>query len=461
MIVRIHAAGKSFAGTAAYLTHDPDMAQTDERVAWTHTLNLANDHVPSAVDEMLWTARNAELLKQEAGIRAGGRATENPVKHLSLNWSPEQNPTSEQMIEATQELLCHMKWQEHQAILVAHDDKSYAHVHVMLNTVHPETGLHLDDNFERRRAQAWALEYEREHGRIYCEQRLLEPAQREKSPPRNVWEEFRDSQREFERAENSLRQQDPILRDDAEFRKNQNNKEWQILKEMQRDERISFFNEGKSEFSELRTAIYREVREEFRGRWRDYYAGEDGMDPDAQSAVKAELIADQKAALESRRDEACRELREYRGGIYRELLDGQRDMRLDLRARQEAGLDSSEFLADLKDAPATEDIRTDFRSAAEATTRRDGGEERGLSEREDREAPSAADTSSGAPPFVMGAFTVFDSVLSIFEGPAPSPPPRSAKEIVQQAAEDTCTREQQAREDADDEWREKQRSPCE
>ena len=123
MIIRILSSGKSFTGAANYLTHDPE-AQTDERVAWTHTLNLANDHVPSAVDEMLWTARNAELLKQEAGIRAGGRATENPVKHLSLNWSPEDHPTREHMIESTEEFLRHMKWQEHQALLVFHSDKA-------------------------------------------------------------------------------------------------------------------------------------------------------------------------------------------------------------------------------------------------------------------------------------------------------------------------------------------------
>src|SRR3982074_2460495 len=98
MIIRILSSGKSFAGCANYLTHDPQ-AQTDDRVAWTHTLNLANDHVPSAVDEMLWTARNAELLKQEAGIRAGGRATECPVKEVSLDWSPEDKPTPEHMIE--------------------------------------------------------------------------------------------------------------------------------------------------------------------------------------------------------------------------------------------------------------------------------------------------------------------------------------------------------------------------
>ena len=76
MIVVIHNGGKSFSGAVTYLTHDPKAATT-ERVNWTHTLNLANDHVPSAVDEMLWTARNAELLKHEAGVRAGGRATEN------------------------------------------------------------------------------------------------------------------------------------------------------------------------------------------------------------------------------------------------------------------------------------------------------------------------------------------------------------------------------------------------
>lgn len=94
MIVKIGSGGKSFKGLAEYLTHDPK-ARTEERVDWTHTCNLANDDVKSAVNEILWTARNAELLKQEAGIRAGGRATENPVKEVSLNWSPEDQPTRE------------------------------------------------------------------------------------------------------------------------------------------------------------------------------------------------------------------------------------------------------------------------------------------------------------------------------------------------------------------------------
>src|SRR5580700_8026546 len=130
MIVKISPSGSSFKGLSTYLTHDPK-ANTDERVAWTYTHNLANDHVPSAVDEMVWTARNADLLKREAGIRAGGRATDGPVKDVSLNWSPEDNPTPEHMIKTSEEFLRYMGWQEHQAVMVAHNDKPHAHVHLM------------------------------------------------------------------------------------------------------------------------------------------------------------------------------------------------------------------------------------------------------------------------------------------------------------------------------------------
>ena len=122
-------------------------------------------------------------------------------------------------------------------------DKPYKHVHVMLNMVHPETGLRLDDNFERRRAQAWALEYERENNRIYCEQRLQDPAAREQAPPRNIWQAFQKNEQEFACAEKSLRENQPISLDIPE---NRENSEWKILKEIQRTERTDFFAAGKS-----------------------------------------------------------------------------------------------------------------------------------------------------------------------------------------------------------------------
>jgi hypothetical protein len=360
MIVKIGGGGKSFKGLSTYLTHDAN-ANTDERVAWTHTHNLANDDVPSAINEMYLTSENAELLKQESGVRGGGRPTEFPVKHVSLNWAPDQNPSREHMIETTEGFLRHMKWQEHQAIMVAHQDK-HPHVHVMLNVIHPETGLRLNDDFERRRAQAWALEYERSQGKIYCEQRLNNVQDRENAPPRNVWMEFQKNQQEFERAEK-------ILNDNAlEIPENPKNAEWKILKELQKVERIEFFAQGKIEFSELRTSIYREVREEFRDRWADYYKAEkNGTEADRQirANVKAQLIEDRKAVLEPRWDEACKELRASRDEGYREILGNQRDARAELRWHQEAGLDTAPFfngLAERKDARA--EVASGFHEAA-------------------------------------------------------------------------------------------------
>jgi hypothetical protein len=462
MIVRIMSGGKSFQGLSNYLTHDAE-AQTTERVAWTHTHNLANDHAPSAVNEMLWTARDAELLKQEAGIRAGGRVTENPVKHVSLNWAPDDKPSREHMIETSDDFLRHMNWQEHQAIFVAHDDKAHAHVHVMLNVVHPETGLRLDDSFERRRAQAWALAYEREQGRIHCEQRLKNPEERENNPPRNIWMEFRENQEKFERDEKNMRTRDEFL---AEQQKNQKNAEWQILKEIQRTERLDFFAQGKSEFSELRQSIYREVRDEFRDRWADFYAARrDGADPDALAALKAELVADQKSVLDARRDEACDELRESRDERYRGLLDHQHDIRLDLRARQEAGLDNGLFLEEVDERNTGDTMTAGFREAADqaATPQRSGAwEAAGIAARSEADAPitnsgSGTDGDIGVRlGFGVGSF--LDSLFCDLVGPGPRPyrPDPAEAKLFQVAADDALKQQQQLeREQADEESRER------
>jgi hypothetical protein len=387
MIVKILSRGKSFKGLAAYLTHDPE-AKSAERVSWTHTHNLANDHVPSAVDEMLWTARNAELLKQEAGIRAGGRATENSVKHLSLNWAPDETPTREHMIETAEDFLRHMQWQEHQALLVAHEDK-HPHVHVMLNVVHPETGLRLNDDFERRRAQAWALDYEREQGRIYCEQRLQNVEEREDAPTRPAWMAFAENQKRFEKDEKALREQAMDFSENAENPRDKNAAEWKRLKEMQRAERQEFFADGKAVFTELRLSIYRETREEFRERWADFYAAQkNDADSETLAKMKAELVAEQKTILEARRDEACQELRESRNGHYRELLDDQREARLGLRWRQEAGLDNAHFLQQVE--------RNTDRDIAAAPTFREAANE--VAARQEEDAWNAEDYAfTGSP----------------------------------------------------------------
>jgi Relaxase/Mobilisation nuclease domain len=467
MIVRIMSHGKSFKGVSDYLTHDAE-ANTTERVDWTHTHNLANDHVPSAVDEMYQTSQNAELLKQEAGVRAGGRATEVPVKHLSLNWSPDDNPTREHMIATTEQFLERMKWQEHQAIFVAHNDKAYAHVHVMLNVVHPETGLRLDDNFERRRAQAWALEYERENGRVYCEQRLKNPAEREDVPTRPAWMAFQKNREEFERHEKSRAENEINSENNPNNPKTMNSAEWRILKEFQKQERLDFFNSGKSEFSELRNSIYREVREEFRERWTFFYSlKRDGTDDDALAALKNGLVADQKVVLEARRDEACQELRETRDGRYRELLDRQGEDRAELRQRQEAGLENEAFFGSLEDRREGAAGTAPFREAAYEVTRRGGEDARGDFFGSDRNSHEyAAERTGGSSDPVgsigVGFFKVFDSLLSIMEGPAPDRRPSpSETAVLKAAAEETVKHQERQQVEAVREQEAKQRVPWE
>ena len=469
MIPKIQARGKSFKALATYLTHNAKEAESSERVAWTHTLNLAHDHVPSAVDEMMWTARAAELLKQEAGIRGGGRATANPVKHFSLNWGIGEEPTREEMIEATQSFLNHMKWDEHQAVLVAHEDKEYAHVHGMLNAVHPETGLRLDESFEHRRAQAWALEYERAQGRIQCEQRLKNPEEREDAPTRPAWLAFQEKQREFERDEKSRRAQEPILVGDLKKPENIPADEWRKLKEIQKNERLEFFADGKSAFKELRLGIYREVRAEFRERWADLYAQRESADPAAFATAKAELVAEQKAVLETRRDEACQALRDSRDGLYRELLADQREMRLGLRSRQEMGLDNALFLQNVEDGNAAKDRTDNFREAGEAATNRQERSASNTPEEAYSGAPrsdnagmkSGTDVGAGlATGLGFGVLSFFDSLADGLIAAKPDPRPRpkepepAGPTLFDVAAEDARKRQQHSdQEESDRKWR--------
>jgi hypothetical protein len=74
--------------------------------------------------------------------------------------------------------------------------------------------------------------------------------------PRNIWMAFQVNEKEFARAEKL------VSENASEIPENHKNTEWKILKEIQRDERVAFFAQGKEEFSALRNSIYREVREE-------------------------------------------------------------------------------------------------------------------------------------------------------------------------------------------------------
>ncbi len=355
MIVKFAKPGKSFKGVMQYLAHDPDHAETSERVAWSHTLNLAHNDIEGAVAEMRTTALNADVLKAEHGI--GGRKVEKPVRHVSLNWHPDETPDPEAMISAAQSFLKHMGWDDHQAVLIAHDDKAYRHVHLVVNAIHPETGRKLDDGFERRRAQSWALAYEQEHGKVYCQERLRPAAEREESIPRPSWIEMREVPRE-QFADDYLSRHDNRLVMERQ--------EWKLLKDLQKAERIEFFDNGKEIYRAINRTIYRQVREEFRPEWGSYYAARrDGLDAESLGELRTELIARQRDVLDERRGEAIAERRELRDITYRELLNRQKDERAELADRQEIGLRSHDLLDRAYPAQRPGEIGTDVEKSDE------------------------------------------------------------------------------------------------
>jgi hypothetical protein len=350
MIVRFMPSGRSFKWLSEYLTHDPK-ARSDERVAWTHTLNLAHDHPDSAVHEMLMTFNCRDLLKAEAGVRAGGAKLDKPVKHFSLNWHPSEQPSRKEMIDATQSFLKAMGWQDHQALLVAHTDKEHRHVHVMLNAVHPDKGARLDDGFERRRAQSWALGYEQLRGRIFCEERLKPVAEREASPPRNAWQELRRFQPERaveEAGDPSLAAPTP---DYSAHPRTWRAQEWAKVKEQQKAERIAFFANGGQIYRGLRNAVYKDVRATYKAEWRGYYALQRSGAPSRElKALRDDLVARQRATLTARIAEAALELRQHRDTSYRAILERQKWTRHELTERQGRGLQSPALFEAANDA---------------------------------------------------------------------------------------------------------------
>ena len=173
MVPNISRNGRSFRGAGAYHLHDkPDGSdarpRTSARVLFTATRNLANADPHAALDEMWRTAGDALHLKARSGVARTGRKNDTPVKTVSLAWAPGQSPTREEMCRAADSFVKAMGWAEHQVLYVAHSDTRHPHLHLIINRVHPDTGRALNDWQERKRAQKWAHDYERQHGAVLC-----------------------------------------------------------------------------------------------------------------------------------------------------------------------------------------------------------------------------------------------------------------------------------------------------
>jgi hypothetical protein len=245
------------------------------------------------------------------------------------------------------------------------------------------------------------------------------------------------------------------------------------LKRIQREQREAFFADGKLEFSDLRRAIYGEIREEFRDRWGAYFeAQRDGADAVELAEIKRLLKAEQAERLADRRDEAYDELRASRKEIYRDLLDDQRDFRAGLRARQAEGLDNELFLRHAAERGHTPDMHENFAAAAKEATSRpnlepwnvDSSAPTGTPREERTGFRSGADIGGDiATGLGFGLIALLDGFADALTGstPARRPPPVSDEPRASDADavfDETRRREQREREDADAEWRRRQQA---
>ena len=126
---------------------------------------------------MFAVVRDQTALKKHAGRSAGGRKNTKPVLHYSLSWALDENPSPEHMRETARSSLKALGLEEHQAVLAAHSDKDHLHVHIVVNTIHPESGMTATLKYSKEKLSRWAEAYEREHG-IYCQERIRNNAMR-------------------------------------------------------------------------------------------------------------------------------------------------------------------------------------------------------------------------------------------------------------------------------------------
>ena len=160
-----------------YILHDAGK-NTNDRVLWAEAQNVVSAP-EDAWFEMFATARDQALLKQRSGQDARGRKNTKPVLHYTLSWATADNPSPEHMRETALSSLKALKLDKHQALLAAHSDKDHMHVHIVVNTVHPETGMTAPLKYTKEALSRWAEAYERAHG-IHVEQRIRNNERRDR-----------------------------------------------------------------------------------------------------------------------------------------------------------------------------------------------------------------------------------------------------------------------------------------
>jgi hypothetical protein len=248
VVPNVATTGHSFNGALQYYLHDKG-AQTADRVTWTATRNIGIDNVDVARRVMIATASRAAEIKKAAGVKATGRKGEaGAVYAYSLAWHPDEAGKIDraEMMKAAESSLIALGAEGHQAIIVAHQDEPQPHVHVILNRVHPDTGIMLPTGNDFPRLSAWALAYREARGEHlkYCPQRAKNAETRARHPDQQQRREYvrkrieRDKLAQtFERSADPSKRKGAPIKARADAMKARHDQEWKELQAAHKSER--------------------------------------------------------------------------------------------------------------------------------------------------------------------------------------------------------------------------------
>jgi hypothetical protein len=124
--IAVSSSGRTFRAIATYLALGRS-GDEPERVGWSASRNLPTDDPQLAARFMRATA--------EQNVRV-----EKPVYHFAISFDPTDPVDRATLERVADRVLDRLGLREHEAILVAHRDREHAHVHVLVNRVHPVTG---------------------------------------------------------------------------------------------------------------------------------------------------------------------------------------------------------------------------------------------------------------------------------------------------------------------------------
>jgi hypothetical protein len=123
-VIAVSNHGASFRDLADYLVNGRT-GQEQGRVAWSAGRNLPTDDPELAAVFMVATAR------QNVNVRR-------PVYHVAISFDPADPVDRATMERVADRVLERLGLSDYQVVIVAHQDRHHAHLHLMVNRVHPE-----------------------------------------------------------------------------------------------------------------------------------------------------------------------------------------------------------------------------------------------------------------------------------------------------------------------------------